>query len=102
MSPIFVLISMIQINNAPLSESHYRSLIAIPTLQVVSLDMDYLSEKTGLYGLNDSSKTDWLKSIVSEQNKMKEVNIISEWIVPVTVTAGVGSLVYAVYRFRGR
>jgi len=67
-----------------------------------SYGLSFTRKKVTYSALHADIKNIWLDNISSKLKNKEEVSIISEWIVPVTVTAGVGGLVYALYHYRGR
>ena len=96
------MMTMIQINSAPLRASIDENRVYTVTTYAVSYDINYAWNKFTYSGLDNDTKSFWLDSISLNKKNKEEVSIISEWIVPVTVTAGIGGLVYALYHYRGR
>lgn len=101
MSTFIAMISMFQFNATLVLEYNSNSLFFMNNPQQIWMVMDYWADSRANLSISNKVKINWLKDMKSEKNR-EEVNIISEWIIPVTVTAGIGGLVYAVYHYRGR
>jgi len=102
MSAILAMMTMIQFYSAPMQVSSDENRVNIILTNTISYDINNAWNRNRYSGLHNDTKTIWLDNIRSNKKKTEEVNIITEWIVPVTVTAGIGGIVYAIYHYRGR
>jgi len=101
MSAIIAAITAIQLITAPMTHHEMNAGVEhLPRQNLTTDRNNYLQYYQPMRPVK--RKTIWLEDFASIQKNNEEGNIISDWIIPVTVTAGVGVIVFAIYHYRGR